>query len=86
MKRNLVMDLFEGKRTEEIGEWHDFSKSSPKLKKDKVKIKCQNGDECFAYYYEDRGLSSLHENSRSHFWHTETHEPIHNVTHWKYLK
>jgi len=89
MKRNLIMDVLHKDRKEPIGEWHDV-KEEPQEDKDKLWVKCRNEDECFAYYYRDRGIFTspytlYPEKQMTCFWHSSEHIPIQDVTHWKYL-
>lgn len=88
MKRHLVMDLFHGNQTEELGEWKETDKALPDVPKAcKVKAKLSCGGEVFAYFYKDQAIwVEKHGQKRSYFWNSKTHEPLFNVTHWKSLK
>jgi len=78
------MDLFYAKETEPIeGPWNEFTKVSPNVDKGKFIVKLSDNSETLAYYYSDKGLSN---GERSFFWHSKSHEALHNVTHWKEIK
>jgi hypothetical protein len=78
MKRTLIMDLFHGNKTREIGEWNNI-KNLPN-EHCKVKLKLKDNTECFAYYYSDI--------PKAHFWHIPTQEYIldNDIISWKHLE
>ena len=84
------MDLVYGNRTEEVeGPWNDIENALPisENKGEKVKVKLKNGDELFAYFYEDK--CQWIQNSGGtpcYFWDCQTKEPLFYVEKWKYLK
>lgn len=95
MKRFQVLDLFYGSMTEEVdGDWNEinyqFTETLPKVssKNGKVKVKLQDGTETLAYYCSDKmmWLEKTSPIKPCYFWHSKNHEPLNNVTHWKYLK
>lgn len=85
MKRFQVMDLFHGDETEEDeGPWKDVKHENPKMtsKGIKVKVKLTDNSEEFAYYFSD--CSPLLNGFK--WWGCHSHDPLTNVTHFKYLK
>jgi len=88
MKRHQVMNLFHWKKIEEHGEWIPFINPNQLHEdRDKVKVKQENGDEKYAYFYRDFvGFIQNYIKKSSYFWDCQTQEPLFNVTHFKYLK
>jgi len=84
MKRHQVMDLFFGDMTETIDE--EWKTGIPDTDRCKVKVKLSNGNEKFAYFYADKARINAMIGESAHFWHSQTHEPLYNVTHYKMLK
>ncbi len=89
MKRHLVMDLFHGYQNEVVeGDWNKISEKDPEFKSEsgKVRVKLHNGNETFAYYYKDKCMHAAKSYKPTHFWNSNTHEPIYDVSEWIYLK
>ena len=87
MKRHQVMDLFYAKITEEDGCWHKVEDGLPDCKSTKVKVRLSNGDETYAYYYDDKAIKfEKYRITPCHFWHASSHDALLNVTDWKKLK
>jgi len=90
MKRHQVMDLWYGNLTNEVeGPWNNTEEGLPKkvFKGCKVKVKLSNGNETFAYFYEDKMISfSKFGIKPASFWECRSKEPLENVVQWKYLE
>lgn len=85
MKRHLVMDLYFGDQIEEAHE--EWREGNPNIDKCKVKVKLSEGGECFAYFYSDMASFCAKIGIKpSYYWHSNTHEPLYDVTHYKILK
>ena len=78
------MDLYHKNQKETIDE--EWRTGIPDKNRCKVKVQLSNGDEIFAYFYADKGQLFGMLGGSTHFWNSETHKPIYNVTHYKMLK
>jgi len=80
------MDLFFANHTElEEGDWKDV-KHSPKHLYCKVMAKLKDGSMVCAYFYTDAASWIMRYGAKScSYWHSQTHEPLFDVTHWKLL-
>ena len=87
MKRNSIMDVFHRNRIAEMGEWFNFPENKPRSDSDKVKVRLSDENEIYAYYYADKAQwIAKYGYKPSYFWDSKTHEPLLNVTSWKYLE
>lgn len=79
------MDLFHGNEKTEIGPWINVEDKLPEVDRCKVRVKLQNLEEKFAYFFRDRcGWNPYVRHS--YFWTCDSREPIFDVMEWKYLK
>ncbi len=85
LKRHLVMDLYHGNQTEPVeGSWNEANKVLPDCKSCKVKVKNADGNELFAYFYQD-GAAKFY-NPPCKFWDCSSKQPLNNISHWKALR
>ena len=82
------MELFFGSHNEEIGEWIPIEEKMPSFPGGvgKVAVKINDCDSTHAFLCEDMGAWSCPMLRPSYFWDCKSHDPIRNVTHFKYLK
>lgn len=83
-KRFQVIDLFNADKSFEVKEWIDAEKEIPQERNGIYKVKLNNGNECKAYFCQDKCAPLMHylKMPSSYWWDKETQEPLYNVTHW----